>query len=59
MIKTHERNITGFIIKVHYAYFGVKLGDQDKSYTHTLCVKGTVEQEVNTGSKTVDTKDIT
>jgi hypothetical protein len=31
-LKKHQRNITGFIRKVHYAYFGVKLGDQDKSW---------------------------
>jgi hypothetical protein len=31
MIKKHQRNIAGFIRKVYYAYFGVKLGDQDKS----------------------------
>jgi hypothetical protein len=32
MIQKHQRNITGFIRKVYYAYFGVKLGDQDKSW---------------------------
>jgi hypothetical protein len=32
MIKKHELNITGFIREVCYAYFGVKLGDQDKSW---------------------------
>jgi hypothetical protein len=31
MISKHERNITDFIMKVYYACFGVKLGDQDKS----------------------------
>jgi hypothetical protein len=30
MIKKHQRNIKGFIRKVCYAYFGVKLGDEDK-----------------------------
>jgi hypothetical protein len=38
MIKKHQRNITCFIRKVYYAYFGVKLGDQDKSWApHTVC----------------------
>jgi hypothetical protein len=38
MIKKHERNITGFIRKVYYGYFGVKLGDQDKSWApHKVC----------------------
>jgi hypothetical protein len=38
MIKKHQRNITGFIRKVYYAYFGVKLGDQDKSRApHNVC----------------------
>jgi hypothetical protein len=32
MVKKHQRNITGFIRKVYYAYFGVKLGDQDYSW---------------------------
>jgi hypothetical protein len=37
-LKNHQRNITGFIIKVYYAYFGVKLGDQDKSWApHKVC----------------------
>jgi hypothetical protein len=29
MIKKHKRNIKGFIRKLYYAYFSVKLGDQD------------------------------
>jgi hypothetical protein len=38
MIKKHQRNITGFIRKVYYAYFGAKLGDQDKSWApHKVC----------------------
>jgi hypothetical protein len=32
MIKKHQRNISGLIRKVYYAYFGVKLGDQDNSW---------------------------
>jgi hypothetical protein len=40
MIKKHQQNITGFIRKVYYAYFGVKLGDQDKSWAQhgMLCL---------------------
>jgi hypothetical protein len=38
MIKKHQRNITDCIRKLYYAYFGVKLGDQDKSWAaHTVC----------------------
>jgi hypothetical protein len=38
MIKNHQRNFTGFIRKVYCTYFGVKLGDQDKSWPpHKLC----------------------
>jgi hypothetical protein len=38
MIKKHQRNITGFIRKVHCVYFVVKLGDQDKSWlSHKVC----------------------
>jgi hypothetical protein len=36
--KIHKRNVTGFIRKVYYAYFCVKLGDQDKSWApHKVC----------------------
>jgi hypothetical protein len=38
MVKKHQQNITVFIRKVYYAYFGVKLGDQDKSWApHKVC----------------------
>jgi hypothetical protein len=38
MIKKHQRNITGFIRKVYYAYFDVKQEDQDKSWApHRVC----------------------
>jgi hypothetical protein len=38
MIKKHQRNIMGFIRKVYYTYFDVKLGDQDKSWApHKVC----------------------
>jgi hypothetical protein len=57
MVKEHQRNITGFIRKLYYAYFGVKLGGQDKLVipsTRVSCVNGTAEQEVNTGSKNIE-----
>jgi hypothetical protein len=38
MIKKLQRNITGFVRKVYYAYFSVKLGDQNKSWAaHKVC----------------------
>jgi hypothetical protein len=38
MIKKHQRNITGFISKVYYSHFDVKLGDQHKSWApHKVC----------------------
>jgi hypothetical protein len=38
MFKKHQRNITGFNRKVYYACFGVKVGDQDKSWApHKVC----------------------
>ncbi|GBM82659.1 hypothetical protein AVEN_200563-1 [Araneus ventricosus] len=37
-IKKQQRNITDFVKKLCFAYFGVKLGDQDKSWaTHIVC----------------------
>ena len=33
-----RRNITEFVRKAYYAYFGIKLGDQDKPWAqHTVC----------------------
>jgi hypothetical protein len=32
MVKKHQRNLKGFIKRVYYACFGMKLGDQDKSW---------------------------
>jgi hypothetical protein len=37
MIKKHQQNITGFIIKAYYAYFGVKLGDDKSRAPHKVC----------------------
>jgi hypothetical protein len=37
-LKKHQQNITGFIRKVYYAYIGVKLEVQDKSWApHKVC----------------------
>ena len=37
-VKKQQRNITDFVRKVYYTYFGVKLGDQDKSWApHKVC----------------------
>jgi hypothetical protein len=32
LIKNHQRNVTHFVTKVYYAYFGVKLGDVNKPW---------------------------
>ncbi|GFV59594.1 uncharacterized protein TNCV_4259871 [Trichonephila clavipes] len=37
-VKEQQRNISNFVQKVYFAYFGVKLGDQDKSWApHVVC----------------------
>ncbi|GBN18850.1 hypothetical protein AVEN_188287-1 [Araneus ventricosus] len=37
-IKKQQRNVTDFVKKLYFAYFGVKLGDQDKSWApHNVC----------------------
>ncbi|GBN87961.1 hypothetical protein AVEN_65749-1 [Araneus ventricosus] len=37
-IKKQQRNITDFMKKLYFAHFGVKLGDQDKSWApHIVC----------------------
>ena len=34
----NKKSITGFVRKVYYVYFGIKLGDQDKPWdTHAVC----------------------
>ncbi|GFT77789.1 uncharacterized protein TNCV_8051 [Trichonephila clavipes] len=36
--KKQQRNIPNFVQKVYFAYFGIKLGDQDKSWApHVVC----------------------
>jgi hypothetical protein len=37
IIKKHQRNITGFVIQVYYAYFGVKLGDENSWAVDKVC----------------------
>ncbi|GFV27239.1 uncharacterized protein TNCV_3459341 [Trichonephila clavipes] len=37
-VKKQQRNISNFVQKVYFAYFGIKLGDQDKSWEpHVVC----------------------
>lgn len=37
-IKKYQRNITDFVKKVYYAYFGLRIGDQDKVWApHKVC----------------------
>ena len=34
----NRKSITDFVRKVYYAYFGIKLGDQDKPWvSHVVC----------------------
>ena len=38
ILKGHKKSITDFVCKVYFAYFGVKFGDQDKSWApHVVC----------------------
>ncbi|GFX20384.1 uncharacterized protein TNCV_3487421 [Trichonephila clavipes] len=37
-VKKQQRNISNFVQKVYFAYFGIKLGDQDISWApHVVC----------------------
>ncbi|GFT93232.1 uncharacterized protein TNCV_2219981 [Trichonephila clavipes] len=37
-VKKQQRNISNFVQKVYFAYYGIKLGDQDKSWApHVVC----------------------
>lgn len=37
-VKKQQRNISDFVKKVYFAYFGIKLGDQEKSWApHKVC----------------------
>ena len=38
VVKSQRQNITNFVKNVYYAYFGIKLGDQDKTCApHKVC----------------------
>lgn len=38
VVKKQRKNITDFVKKAYYAYFGVKLGDQDRNWApHIVC----------------------
>lgn len=38
VVKEQQRNISDFVEKVYFAYFGMKLGDQDKPWApHKVC----------------------
>lgn len=38
VVKKRQRNITDFVKKAYYAYFGMKLGDQEKKWApHIVC----------------------
>ena len=38
VVKSQRQNITSFVKNVYYAYFGAKLGDQDKTWApHKVC----------------------
>ena len=50
IISMQRQNITTFVEKAYYAYFGVKLGDQDRSWApHTVC--RTCVDSLRNGSK--------
>ncbi|GFW87906.1 uncharacterized protein TNCV_1360101 [Trichonephila clavipes] len=37
-VKKQQRNISNFVQKVYFVYFGIKLGEQDKSWApHVVC----------------------
>lgn len=38
-----EANITNFVKTCYYAYFGMKLGDQDKDFAPHICCRTCVE----------------
>ena len=39
VVKKQQRKVTDFVEKVYFAYFGVKIGDQDKSWApHGFCL---------------------
>ncbi|XP_003367295.1 conserved hypothetical protein [Trichinella spiralis] len=57
VVKSKRHKIADFVKKAYFEYFGIKLGDQDKSWAkhincHTFCVNGIAEHVMNTGKKT-------
>ena len=37
-IKMQQRKISSYVVKLYFAYFGMRLGDQDKHLaSHTVC----------------------
>ena len=43
VLPDRQAKITDFVIKAYQAYFGVKLGDQDKPFAPHICCKTCVE----------------
>ncbi|GFU90785.1 uncharacterized protein TNCV_4870171 [Trichonephila clavipes] len=43
-VKKQQRNIFNFVQKVYFAYIGIKLGDQDKSWAHHVVCSVCVEE---------------
>ena len=42
-LHSRQAKITQFVKKAYYAYFGVKLGDQDKAFAPHICCRTCVE----------------
>ena len=37
-LRQHRKSISEFVVKAYFAYFGIKLGDQDKRWApHIIC----------------------
>ena len=43
-LSDHKTKITSFVKKCYHAYFGMKLGDQDKPFAPHICCKACVEK---------------
>ena len=52
-LKERRANITDFVKKAYHAYFGIKLGDQNKTFAPHICCKTCVDNLRNwsTGKK--------
>ncbi|XP_076814257.1 uncharacterized protein LOC143460567 [Clavelina lepadiformis] len=42
-LRSRQAKITQFVKKAYYAYFGVKLGDQDKAFAPHICCRACIE----------------